>query len=609
MKTKILSFIISAVMIMGSITNVFANREITELTIEKAQFNTGESVELQITGVTPAKFGQLVSVIVYKPSAESDMSILLQSDDPASLDIPSPDRIVRVAETVADTNGAFEIVIPFEDEEDGVLLVKVSGGGSVALASPETYTASAVVSYISDMSVVYDKFWEAGSTELETLIENYQLPLNLELGEDFEVNKSKLAMLFVTARTDDVTEKFNSSDSIRNVYNSAKYILELGDNPTADELKFFVKSNSQSIENAIKDYNGTENEPVKGEYSLSNEDYTVTNEKEYEVLATIFAETPAMSMTSMAKLITQSAGIVLMNQKNGTTIVPVVKKYGAVLGVSADDYAVATEAYGEYEVNKAFVEKNFSTPAQVVAAFKARVAELEALDKDTDTGEKDGYQNSSSGSSGGGFGGGSGGNKKDESEYDSSYTEPEIAEPIVKTLFTDFSEQHWAANAVSALTEKEVINGFSDGSFRPDDYVTREQFIKMLMVAVGAEIEDGTADFDDVERDRWSASYIFTAVNKQVINGIGDKKFAPDKSVTRQDAAVMITRCCDAYGLSFSDGIKTATDGDSVAEYAKVSVGRLLNAGIITGFEDGSFRPAENLTRAQATKLIYELIK
>ena len=89
---------------------------------------------------------------------------------------------------------------------------------------------------------------------------------------------------------------------------------------------------------------------------------------------------------------------------------------------------------------------------------------------------------------------------------------------------------------------------------------------------------------------------------------MGDGSFAPDNPVTRQDAAVMIARLCEKKGIALSGKGATA-DSDKIASYALESVEKLVGAGIISGFEDGSFRPAENLTRAQAAKLICVLLE
>ena len=89
---------------------------------------------------------------------------------------------------------------------------------------------------------------------------------------------------------------------------------------------------------------------------------------------------------------------------------------------------------------------------------------------------------------------------------------------------------------------------------------------------------------------------------------MGNGAFMPAAPVSRQDAAVMIARLCENQGIILS-GSGKVTDSDEISEYALESIRKLVATGIITGFEDGSYRPMENLTRAQAAKLICGLIE
>jgi hypothetical protein len=129
----------------------------------------------------------------------------------------------------------------------------------------------------------------------------------------------------------------------------------------------------------------------------------------------------------------------------------------------------------------------------------------------------------------------------------------------------------------------------------------------MIVTAFDIYYDNGIAGFDDVSEDRWSHQYILIAASAGIVNGVTEDEFKPGNEVTRQDAAVMLARLCEKKGIKL-EGQVTSTDSAQIADYAKESVEKLKAANIISGFEDGSFRPLEVLTRAQAAKLIYGLI-
>ena len=173
--------------------------------------------------------------------------------------------------------------------------------------------------------------------------------------------------------------------------------------------------------------------------------------------------------------------------------------------------------------------------------------------------------------------------------------------------FSDVPKTYWANEAIIALASKEVLAGFEDGSFKPDDVVTREQFVKMIVTAFDLYFNNGLVVFEDVTKDRWSYDCIISAASAGIVNGVSETEFMPDAEVSRQDAAVMLARLCDKKGIKL-DGVASSTDEVLISDYAKESVGKLKASNVISGFEDGSFRPLQPLTRAQAAKLIYGLI-
>ena len=175
-----------------------------------------------------------------------------------------------------------------------------------------------------------------------------------------------------------------------------------------------------------------------------------------------------------------------------------------------------------------------------------------------------------------------------------------------KVSFTDMASGHWAEPAVSYLAGKGVVSGKGDGKFDPESGVTREEFTKMIVEAFRLHNKDAKADFADVAAERWSNSYIASALEAQLINGVSASEFAPGARISRQDMAVIIYRTAKLLGVNLSGNASFADNG-AIASYAKEAVAKLAGAGIVNGVENNRFAPKDLVTRAQAAKIIYEL--
>lgn len=172
--------------------------------------------------------------------------------------------------------------------------------------------------------------------------------------------------------------------------------------------------------------------------------------------------------------------------------------------------------------------------------------------------------------------------------------------------FTDLGGFEWAKDAISTLKSRGIINGVSANTFEPSRSITREEFIKILVVSLKMETVGNTA-FDDVTDDMWCAPYIGAAVKNNLSNGIGGNRFGIGTPVSRQDCAVFIYR---ALKNSLPQPIENTafTDRDDIADYAADAVDCLAQCGIIKGFEN-KFLPLGNANRAEVAVMINRLIE
>lgn len=220
----------------------------------------------------------------------------------------------------------------------------------------------------------------------------------------------------------------------------------------------------------------------------------------------------------------------------------------------------------------------------------------EALKKAIEEVEDDG--NGSSGSGGGGSRGGSGGGTGGFVTHS-----PEIMTEIVEKneeYFHDLDSVGWAKDSITNLYEIGIVNGKGNGKFMPNDTVVREEFAKIAVLAVNGLDENATVEFTDVERSRWSYSYIASAYKLNLIAGVGDGKFDPAAPITREDMAVILARLAENSGFEITDEEIAFTDKADISDYARTAVAYLSSIGIINGVNDGKFDPKGITTRAQA---------
>lgn len=197
-----------------------------------------------------------------------------------------------------------------------------------------------------------------------------------------------------------------------------------------------------------------------------------------------------------------------------------------------------------------------------------------------------------------GFGGGT-----------TSQTTPLTPSETSDMPFTDLTKSHWGYSSIYALYKKGIISGTSETTVEPDRYVTREEFIKMLVVTFGIYDENAENVFSDIPAGDWSEKYVASAYAAGITNGNGEGTFGKGQHITRQDMVVMATRCAEAAGYKFEGEAEVFKDEEKFAEYAKESIYKMAGAKIVNGVGKGNFSPVENCTRAMAAKVCNELIK
>lgn len=176
--------------------------------------------------------------------------------------------------------------------------------------------------------------------------------------------------------------------------------------------------------------------------------------------------------------------------------------------------------------------------------------------------------------------------------------EEEVVVPVPVTpkpvVLKDISS-HWAKTSINKLVASGAIQGYPDGTFRPDQTITRAEFAAVLVKAYN--LPANTQKIFNDTRGHWAQVQIASAYAAGVISGYDAKTFGPDDPITREQMAVMIVK---AAKIATSSTTLKFSDSKSVSTWAKSSVATAVSKKLITGYPNNTFKPANNATRAEA---------
>ena len=190
-----------------------------------------------------------------------------------------------------------------------------------------------------------------------------------------------------------------------------------------------------------------------------------------------------------------------------------------------------------------------------------------------------------------------------------------IAENAGKSsTFSDVDDNYsWAQEAIDSLVERGVLSGMDGKTFAPSSPVTKEQFAKMLVLALEIESVGGTdTGYGDVAEDRWSAEYIKTAKAYFADDSYGSGNFNPEENYTREKCAYAVSM---ALGIGSDESnllnkniiADNFTDGADITADLTVPVSIAAERGIVKG-SDKMLRPKGEVTRAEAAVILYRAV-
>ncbi|BAY97067.1 S-layer domain-containing protein [Tolypothrix tenuis PCC 7101] len=184
------------------------------------------------------------------------------------------------------------------------------------------------------------------------------------------------------------------------------------------------------------------------------------------------------------------------------------------------------------------------------------------------------------------------------------------APSFAQTTFSDVSSNYWAAQFIQQLSQRGVIAGFPDGSFRPEEPVTRAQFAAMVNKAFQKSPQRQAINFTDVPSNYWASSAIQQAYTIGFLSGYPGNRFEPNQAIPRQQVLVSL-----ANGLEYSPSsniestLQYFNDASNIADYARSPIAAATEKQIVVNYPNVKFlNPTTTATRAQVAAFIYQAL-
>ncbi len=180
-------------------------------------------------------------------------------------------------------------------------------------------------------------------------------------------------------------------------------------------------------------------------------------------------------------------------------------------------------------------------------------------------------------------------------------------DPKPAVQFTDIAG-HWAESAIKQAVEQALISGYPEGTFKPNKTITRAEFIVILAKALNWQNEGSDLSFYDKDAiGSWARKAVAQAVEAKVISGYNDGSFRPNAEITRAEIAVIISR---AFGFAWT-GVAAEggfADADAIPAWSREAVAAAREKGIVTGRSGNLFAPNDKATRAEAVVILLKAL-
>lgn len=157
---------------------------------------------------------------------------------------------------------------------------------------------------------------------------------------------------------------------------------------------------------------------------------------------------------------------------------------------------------------------------------------------------------------------------------------------------------NWAETQIKKWAEKGLVGGYLDGTFKPNNEVTRAEFVALVNRAFGITNAGAEANFTDVQEGQWCYQDVAAAKAAGYIAGYTDGSFRPNQTITRQEVASILVRLMDLEQTT--EGLEQFNDAGQIPAWSRGAIGAIVKAGLMVGYTDGTFQAVRSITRAEA---------
>ncbi len=182
-------------------------------------------------------------------------------------------------------------------------------------------------------------------------------------------------------------------------------------------------------------------------------------------------------------------------------------------------------------------------------------------------------------------------------------------ESVPEVVFSDVKESDWFYSTVNEVYDLGLMNGVGGGLFNPADSLTRAQMVQILANFDGVTDLSNETDtaFADVPAGQWYTGVVAWAAEKEYVLGMDDGTFHPNDPITREQMCTILTRYLKAKGFATGGEVTVFSDDAAISGYAKEGVYFCSTLGLILGMGDGTFSPGTYATRAQAATILLRM--
>lgn len=162
---------------------------------------------------------------------------------------------------------------------------------------------------------------------------------------------------------------------------------------------------------------------------------------------------------------------------------------------------------------------------------------------------------------------------------------------------------HWSQEYIDAAISRGWMSGYTDGTFKPDNSITRAEFSAMLWRALGETAPNGSSPFSDVAANAWYHDAVLALYEASIVSGVGNNTFAPDSTLTREMGFTMLSRAFD-FETNDAGAYSRFSDSSEISTWARDAVSALAERGYVAGIGNNQCAPQKPLTRGETAKLL-----